>query len=646
MDFVKYLDFFSIKFNFYTNNQPNYQNIFGGIMSFIYILICIGIFIGFSYEDLIGLNPTTSISEIPESKSNIINMNKEKIYIPFRIVTENKKFIDHRGILNIFSYYVEGKYNEKIGMDLKYHLLNYKLCNETSMINNTAHFKIDAPLNELFCIEKDDLPFGGSWNRYFINYLEINLFLCKEGIVFNSSDPRCLKIVDFIKKINTSLSFDFFYPVVQFQPMNYEVPMSIIYKNYIYKLSTDSYKIEKLYIREHILSDDKNIIRSNSKNMSCWGLSDLYGDDYYFHNEINSILKNNSSRIYTMEIFLDDGLVYYTRKYKNIFLIISDVFPIFRFFLYFFKKFSQHVKMSIIKRRLAGLIFENKEQEINLKKNNIGNIFKLSKRIIREPKKGKDEIMKDINKISNEKDNIINIKNENNNNIIIKNNMHKEKDKDNDNENSNKIVINKITKKEKAKHKDNDNENNNKIIINKIIHKEKEKDNDNENNIKSNINLNIQNVNMAKLLNSKEVSLINHNNNKSLKEPLKAKVIRKNNYIKKKRKTQKYIFPYYYFFLDIIFDKLIFPQKFFCLSKSYFTVYNFLCQIYDISTHIILFKQFNLLNNMILEKIYEDNGICPSTPYTKINIRDAKTIEKLNKDLKNKKSILFSNNLL
>ena len=82
------------------------------------------------------------------------------------------------------------------------------------------------------------------------------------------------------------------------------------------------------------------------------------------------------------------------------------------------------------------------------------------------------------------------------------------------------------------------------------------------------------------------------------------------------------------------------------MPRAYFTMYNFMCQIYDISTHIILFKQFNLLNNMILEKIYEDNGICPSKPYTKININDNKVVEKLNKDLKNKKSILFSNNLL
>ena len=70
MDFIKYLDFFNIKFSFYTNNQPNNQNIFGGIMTFIYILASILIFVLFSYDDLKRLNPITTMSEISDSERN------------------------------------------------------------------------------------------------------------------------------------------------------------------------------------------------------------------------------------------------------------------------------------------------------------------------------------------------------------------------------------------------------------------------------------------------------------------------------------------------------------------------------------------------------------------------------------------------
>ena len=48
-------------------------------------------------------------------------------------------------------------------------------------------------------------------------------------------------------------------------------------------------------------------------------------------------------------------------RLKKIFLIISNVFPLFRFVLFFIKKFTQHIKMSSTKRKLVGFVFENKE---------------------------------------------------------------------------------------------------------------------------------------------------------------------------------------------------------------------------------------------------------------------------------------------
>ena len=193
MKFIKYFDLFGVKFHFYINNQPNYQSFFGGIMTFIFYIICIFGFILFSYDDLTKFNPVSSKSEIPDAGFRTVNVLKEKIWIPFRMVTYEEQFVDHRGILFPQLYYVEGKFNDKIGMNLKYHLLSYKLCNETSMANKPDSFKINVPLNELFCIDDDDLPFGGSWNGNYLYYLEYNLHLCEEGIHFNASDPSAQK---------------------------------------------------------------------------------------------------------------------------------------------------------------------------------------------------------------------------------------------------------------------------------------------------------------------------------------------------------------------------------------------------------------------------------------------------------------------
>ncbi len=142
-------------------------------MNLIYLFICMIIFIELSYQDLFKLKPIISISEIYSSTQKIVNINKEKIWIPFRITTYEEKLIDHHGILYILPYFIEGKLNNLTGKEYKYHLLNYKLCNETSMVNKTDNYIIDVPLNELFCIDEDDISFGGSLNGNIFNYFEI-----------------------------------------------------------------------------------------------------------------------------------------------------------------------------------------------------------------------------------------------------------------------------------------------------------------------------------------------------------------------------------------------------------------------------------------------------------------------------------------
>jgi hypothetical protein len=442
-DFIKYFDFFSIKFNFYTNNQPRYRNVFGGIMNFVYLIICLIIFFEFSYEDLFKLKPTISITEIYTSSQKNVNANKEKIWIPFRVTTYEKNFIDHCGILYILPYYIEGKLNNIKGMDFKYRLLSYKLCNETSMANKTDNYIIDVPLNELFCIDEEEISFGGSFNENFLNYVEINLHLYKDEINFNSSEEsKCAKVNNLFNYKNSSWFFEFFYPVVQFQPKNLKTPLTVIYKSHLYKLESYTHKVTKLYLKKHILSDNSHLILNKNVNSSNWGMSILYEDNYFSPKGIESTnkisnLNNESNCIYSLDIFMDYEIIHYTREYKDLFLIISNVFPLFRFVLYFIKSFTQHVKMSIIKSRLVGLIFENKE----MPKSNLF-LFKKLTQLIDEKDKikyltihdGTKELMFDKNNDlphsenrnmsePNDKD-----KNSNNKSLLMKSNISLNKD--------------------------------------------------------------------------------------------------------------------------------------------------------------------------------------------------------------------------
>ena len=219
MVFLEFIDIFDEKFHFYTENQPTYHSIFGGIMSLFFILFIIGASIYFEYDEIFKLNPISSKSEINYGYDNSRErLQDQKIWIPWRMSTNGEKFIDHRGILYPIIYSIRGTKNKDNEMDFEYRELNYKLCNETSMANKTDNYIIDVNLNELFCIDDEFTTIGGSRDKKEIDYIEINLFLCQDGINFNASDPRCQNLNNLLTYHNSSWLVEFYYPTVQFSP--------------------------------------------------------------------------------------------------------------------------------------------------------------------------------------------------------------------------------------------------------------------------------------------------------------------------------------------------------------------------------------------------------------------------------------------
>ena len=573
MDCIKYMDFFGVNFHFYIHNQPNYRNTFGGIMTIIFCILCIAFFFIYNYNELLRNNPISTTSEFQFVSQKLVNFHKEKIWIPFRIVTDENKYIDHRNIMQIIPLHVRGEFDYNNGMNLKYDNLSYKLCNETSMANNTEYYTIDIPLDELFCIDQDNLTFGGDWNLHFTSYLEIGLYLCN-GVPFNESDPKCSGLIQLMNSINSSLSFDLYYPFVQFQPMNYKNPISITYKNYYYRLSSFRYKIGKLYIQEHILSDDINLIYNDKKNKSFWGCNSFFSDSYSSPNEFDPLYKNNLHKSFILEIYIDTGIILYTRTYKKLFGLISDVFPFYDLILYVFKYFAYYIKLSSIKLKLAENIFEKKEI------------------------KQKKVFIKRFNNLEENYDN------KNNLNIKIE-----------------KIIDKRFQRKRCM------------TIKNKSINK--------LSSINNQSNVGLEEENIMKILNKKEISALSKSkqNEYAYKN---IKIIQPNN-AKTYEDNKEYepIFPFFYFFMDFFFDRLINPKRFCWMPKLYFTVYNFMCRIYDISTHILFFKQFNLSNNLLLEIISKGKKDYNSKTYYKINLNDEKIIQKINNDLVETKSFLY-----
>ena len=181
-EFLKYIDCFGTEFNFYTQRNRKFYTPLGGILTFLSLTLSIFVFIFLNYSDFIQENPITSSFVLRENISNI-KFGEEKIWIPWRIRDYYNKKINHKDLFYPIIYYYKGKKNETTkGMDLTYDLIDYRLCSETSMVNRSDLYKINVSLDDLYCINMEDLNVGGNWQADFINYIEFDLYVCKNGI--------------------------------------------------------------------------------------------------------------------------------------------------------------------------------------------------------------------------------------------------------------------------------------------------------------------------------------------------------------------------------------------------------------------------------------------------------------------------------
>ena len=417
-DILKYLDFFGTKFNFYTEKNRKFYTSFGGTLTLLSIFFGILVFININYDDFLHNNPITTTSTKKENYRNI-KFGEEKIWIPWRISEYNSKTFNHSNLLYPIIYYYKGvKNNTNNAIDLSYDILNYTLCNKTSMIDNYDSYIINIDLDQLYCIDMDELNIGGSWNSDFINYIELDLYSCKNGIDYNENNINCSsykKILEATGKDN-SLSFEMYYPVVHYQPMNKTTPIFIRYSNYFYHLSRYTNKLDRIYLQQYILKDDKGMLFKEEKLYSYWGYESLSGDNYANGDEKDLMNEGSTSRLYSFNIYLKSDVIYYSRSYKKILLIFADGLPIVNVIFIIFKMIAKILKISSGNKKLTELLFENLQEKKQITRNRSFNLPRIKSLKINQENKTNKLKRNYLNTSKADKSNT------ENNNIISNNN--------------------------------------------------------------------------------------------------------------------------------------------------------------------------------------------------------------------------------
>ena len=309
-------------------------------------------------DDFKRAHPIISEATIPPKGYKNIKFGEKKLYIPWRVVDYDEKPLNIKGILYPKIFYFSSIYNSTSGkMDTNYTLLNYKLCNETSMKFLGKDFLLDVNLEDLYCIDMEDLNMGGSFNAEFINYVRIDIYLCQNGIKYDEKNNECTSIEKFeeLHGKDNAWFFEVFYPKIQFQPNEVEIPILTLYQNYYYIFGRYSNKLDRIYLQEHVLEDDRGWVFNSPQNYSYWGTFSIGGENY-FRGEKDILKYGSNSRLYSLKIYLNLGISFYTRKYKKLYEIFSEIFLVVKAITAFFSYISEEMNDIFSSKKINELI--------------------------------------------------------------------------------------------------------------------------------------------------------------------------------------------------------------------------------------------------------------------------------------------------
>ena len=351
MELFKSLDFFGSYLHWYVNKQKKVYTLLGGVFTIISLIICFIVLISLLNGIITRNNPQITMDDQPSFEYPKIKFGEKKIYIPWRITDYSIHKVNFTGWIYPIIYYYYGIKDKKNGsMPFYYKILEYKNCNETDIENVYKFNNSFVDINTLYCINMEDLYMGGNYFNDFVYHIQMELFLCEDGVNYNTPGKKCTNTDELNNIIgkNNSWLFEFYYPEIFLKTQNKKNPFEIFYNSHFYNFNKLNTKVERLYLKQFTLIDDQGWIFENKKTTSIWGFDKIDSDSYTRSIENNILTDTSSSKIYSLIIYINSNKKIYTRKYPklleslgNIITLVHSIFIIFKYISQFFTEAYQ-----------------------------------------------------------------------------------------------------------------------------------------------------------------------------------------------------------------------------------------------------------------------------------------------------------------
>jgi len=314
---LNYLDFdiYSRRISFFYKNKEKMGSSFGFILTILYAIISIILFLIYFIKTIKRDEVSTSISTIYPSDIPSINLNNNIFYLAFGLEIPNKlnRFIDETIYYPKVSYIERIKENGVFITKSEKHL-DFERCDGENFGKNYQHLFEKDEFNNSYCLKDFNLSLIGGFKYNKMSYIRINIYPC----VNNTKNNNHCKPQDIIDKYLTATYFSGTAKDIGFNPFNYSFPIVPTLQDLYTSIDKSFYKEYIMYFGLAEINTDKGFISTNINKENYIKYIKNYEAFFFLDND--DYLKGN--KIFSAQIRLEDNIYFINRKYTK----MSEVF--------------------------------------------------------------------------------------------------------------------------------------------------------------------------------------------------------------------------------------------------------------------------------------------------------------------------------
>lgn len=317
-------DIYARRISFFFNGKEKIGSLFGFVLTFLYIIILIILFIYYFIRVIKRKDVKTDDSIMYAQGIPTIDINQNLLYFAFGLEDPKSfsRYIDETIYYPIIYFINMEKENGTLVTKKKINI-NTERCKVEKFGENYKNLFSKDELNNSYCLQDYNLTLAGGFNYDIFSYIRIKIHPC---VNTTENNFHC-KPQNVIDSYLSSTYFSMVIKDISLNPLNYTVPVLPTIKNLYETLDKSIYREFLIYMGIIEVHTDMGLITNNIKKKNYLQFRNLHSS-FFFREESDY---HTDKEIFVAQIRLEE----YVHVQKRIYTKISEIFSIIGGFMQF-----------------------------------------------------------------------------------------------------------------------------------------------------------------------------------------------------------------------------------------------------------------------------------------------------------------------